>query len=267
MSWGKYTLTQPGAFLLDLDGTLYTSAGPVPGATDALRRLRQADIPFRLVTNTTSRSRSLLVQRLAGYGFEVSADELFTATLAGADVARAAGYHRVAPFIPEAALPDLGDLSLGGGTSGAPPRGVPEAVLLGDLGERWSYALLQEAFEYLMGGARLIALSRDRYWLKNGGLRLDAGPFVVGLEFAVGTTAIVAGKPSPAFYQAALASIGVEQPGSAAMVGDDLWSDVEGAQHAGLQGWLVRTGKYRESVLADSGIMPDRILSSVADLG
>src|SRR5215207_10059610 len=128
MSWGKYTLTQPGAFLLDLDGTLYTSAGPVPGATDALRRLRQADIPFRLVTNTTSRCRSLLVQRLAGYGFEVSADELFTATLAGADVARAAGYHRVAPFIPEAALPDLGDLSLGGGTSGAPPWGVPEAV-------------------------------------------------------------------------------------------------------------------------------------------
>jgi phospholysine phosphohistidine inorganic pyrophosphate phosphatase len=267
MSWGKYTLTQPGAFLLDLDGTLYTSAGPIPGAADALRRLRRAHIPFRLVTNTTSRSRSVLVQRLAGYGFEVSPDELFTAILAGDQVAWAAGYRHVAPFLPEAALPDLANLSLAGGTSGIPANGVPDAVLVGDLGERWSYALLQEAFEYLMGGAALIALSRDRYWMKAGSLMLDAGPFVAGLEFAAGRSAIVAGKPSGAFYAAALASIGVQQPGSAAMIGDDLWSDVEGAQRAGLQGWLVRTGKFRESVLADSGITPDRILSSVAELG
>jgi phospholysine phosphohistidine inorganic pyrophosphate phosphatase len=54
---------------------------------------------------------------------------------------------------------------------------------------------------------------------------------------------------------------------SVAMVGDDLWSDVEGAQRAGLSGWLVRTGKYRESALVDSGIVPDRVLESVADLG
>jgi ribonucleotide monophosphatase NagD (HAD superfamily) len=51
------------------------------------------------------------------------------------------------------------------------------------------------------------------------------------------------------------------------MVGDDLWSDVEGAQRAGLQGWLVRTGKFREDALRSSGIRPDRILDSVADAG
>jgi len=51
------------------------------------------------------------------------------------------------------------------------------------------------------------------------------------------------------------------------MVGDDLWSDVLGAQRSGLQGWLVRTGKYQESALIGSGIEPDRILESVATLG
>ncbi len=50
------------------------------------------------------------------------------------------------------------------------------------------------------------------------------------------------------------------------MVGDDLWSDVEGAQRAGLQGWLVRTGKFREDALRDAGITPDRVLPSVASL-
>ena len=139
-------------------------------------------------------------------------------------------------------------------------------MLLGDLGEQWSYALLQEAFEYLMSGAALIALSRDRYWLRDGKLALDAGPFVAGLEFAVGREALVAGKPSAAFYTAALRSMDLDAGKSVAMVGDDLWSDVQGAQRAGLSGWLVRTGKYRESALAESGIVPDRILDSVAAL-
>jgi HAD superfamily hydrolase (TIGR01458 family) len=195
----------------------------------------------------------------------VSAEEVFTAILAGAQVAKQAGYRTVAPFVPEPALVDMADLELCGGTSGH-PFGTPEAVLIGDLGEKWSYALLQEAFEYVMAGAAMIALSRDRYWLRDEKLALDAGPFVAGLEFAVGREALVAGKPSVAFYTAALRSMGLDAGKSVAMVGDDLWSDVQGAQQAGLSGWLVRTGKYRESALAASGIVPDRILDSVAAL-
>jgi HAD superfamily hydrolase (TIGR01458 family) len=256
---------KPRAYLLDLDGTLYAGGAAIPGAIETLAQLRQKGIPHRLVTNTTSRSRSMLVTRLKGYGFEVSAEELFTATLAGSLLAHTAGYRCIAPFIPEAALEDVQQLELSGGTSGRASVRAPDAILVGDMGERWSYALLQEAFEYLMAGAALIAVSRDRYWLNGDRLALDAGPFVAALEFATGKTAQVAGKPSPAFYAAALNSLG-QEPASAAMVGDDLWSDVEGAQRAGLQGWLVRTGKYRESALQESGIRPDRILDSIAAL-
>jgi ribonucleotide monophosphatase NagD (HAD superfamily) len=49
------------------------------------------------------------------------------------------------------------------------------------------------------------------------------------------------------------------------MVGDDVWSDVRGAQQAGLQGWLVKTGKYREAAVAESGVKPDRLLGSVVE--
>ena len=150
--------------------------------------------------------------------------------------------------------------------SGRPAPRNPDAVLVGDLGEQWTYALMQEAFDYLMQGAALIALSRDRYWLQDQRLALDAGPFVAALEFASGKTAIVAGKPSPEFFQAAAASLGPVASGQVAMVGDDLWSDVEGAQRAGLQGWQVRTGKFQETVFENSGIRPERILESVADL-
>jgi HAD superfamily hydrolase (TIGR01458 family) len=208
----------------------------------------------------------MLVERMRGYGFAVGPGEIFTATLAGAACALEAGLRVVAPFLPAPALEDLSGLELVGGSSGR-RGGAPEAVILGDLGEGWSYGVLQEAFEYVMTGASIIALSRDRYWQRGERLALDAGPFVAALEYATGASATIAGKPSPAFYAAALASLGVAQPGEAAMVGDDLWSDVEGAQRAGLEGWLVRTGKFREASLRESGITPNRVLPSVAALG
>jgi HAD superfamily hydrolase (TIGR01458 family) len=255
----------PAGFLLDLDGTLYTGDAAVPGAADLLSGLRAHAVPFRLVTNTTSRSRRMLVDRLAGYGLAVASQEIVTATLAGVELIRAAGYGRVAPFVPAGALEDMSGLALAGGTSDR-PRGAADVVVLGDLGERWTFALLQEAFEQLMGGAALVALSRDRYFRQGDRLALDAGPFVAALEYATGAAAAVAGKPSPAFFEAAVRSLGLAADRSVAMVGDDLWSDVQGAQRAGLQGWLVRTGKFREEALQGAGIAPDRILSSVADL-
>jgi HAD superfamily hydrolase (TIGR01458 family) len=260
--------TSPVAYLLDLDGTLYAGGAAVPGAPQTLERLRRDGTPFRLVTNTTSRSRAMLVERLRGYGFLVRPEEIFSATLAGAALARELGYRALAPFLPAPALDDLAGFELIGGVSGrhGVPEAVPDAVLLGDLGEGWSYAVLQEAFQYVMGGAAIIALSRDRYWHRGDALALDAGPFVRALEYATGVEARVAGKPSPAFYAAALASLGLEVSSGAVMVGDDLWSDVEGAQRAGLQGWLVRTGKFREDTLRDSGITPNRVLPSVAAL-
>jgi phospholysine phosphohistidine inorganic pyrophosphate phosphatase len=255
----------PAGFLLDLDGTLYTGDAAIPGAAEALSSLRAHAVPFRLVTNTTSRSRRMLVDRLAGYGLAVAPEEIVTATLAGVELIRAGGYGHVAPFVPAGALEDMQGLALAGGTSGR-PSAAADVVVLGDLGERWTFALLQEAFEQLMAGAVLVALSRDRYFRQGDRLALDAGPFVAALEYAAGATAAVAGKPSPAFFEAAVRSLGLTSGRSVAMVGDDLWSDVQGAQRAGLQGWLVRTGKFREEVLQGSGIAPDRILSSVADL-
>jgi HAD superfamily hydrolase (TIGR01458 family) len=256
----------PAAYLIDLDGTLYADGAAIPGAVEAIGRLRAGGIPFRLVTNTTSRSRAMLCTRLAEYGFHIEAEELFTTTIAGAGLARERGYRAVAPFTPEAALSDLAELELAGGCSGrtAPPGWRPDAVLIGDLGDRWTYALMQEAFGYLMAGAELIAFSRDRYWLKDGRLVLDAGPFVAGLEYASGKPAVVAGKPSRHFFDAAVRSLGAVPGDAVAMVGDDLWSDVQGAQQAGLRGWLVQTGKFRSDVLARGEIVPDRVLASVA---
>jgi len=250
----------PSALLFDLDGTLYTDAGAIPGAVAALEELRRRGVPYRYVTNTTRRSRRLLAERLTGYGFEAKAEEIISAPQACVALLRSRGIRRVAAFVAEETLEDFAEFDLGSAR--------PEVVVVGDLGGAWDFAKLNRAFLHLMDGAELVALQRDRYWLRGDGLALDAGPFVAALEFATGKTAAVCGKPSAEFYRTALASLGPagERAKDVVMVGDDLWGDVEGAQRAGLTAWMVRTGKFRDDVVLRSGIVPDKIIDSVADL-
>ncbi len=258
---GRGAAGSPRAFLFDLDGTLYTDAGAIPGAVAAIAELRRRGLPVRFVTNTTRRSRRLLAERLAGYGIPARPEDVTTSVMGGVALLRERGIRRVAAFVADATLEDLKDFDL------ASPD--PQAVMVGDLGDEWDFARLNRAFHFLMDGAELIALHRDRYWLRGDGLALDAGPFVVALEFATGKTAAVCGKPSAAFYRAAVAALGNRAPASlrdVVMVGDDLWGDVQGAQAAGLTAWMVGTGKFREDALRESGITPDRIVSSVAEL-
>jgi HAD superfamily hydrolase (TIGR01458 family) len=125
--------------------------------------------------------------------------------------------------------------------------------------------LLNRAFRQVMEGATLVALQKNRYWLTADGLTLDAGPFVAALEYAAGCESVVLGKPSAPFFHSAARALGVPLD-SIAVIGDDVEADVAGAQRAGLQGVLVRTGKYREDEVRRSGVQPDHILRSIAQV-
>jgi HAD superfamily hydrolase (TIGR01458 family) len=181
--------------------------------------------------------------------------------MAAVALLRERGVRRVAAFVAEEALEDLAGFDL--------VSERPEVVLVGDLGDAWTFARINQAFRHLMEGAELICLQRDRYWQTGEGLALDAGPFVAALEYATGKTATVTGKPTKAFYDAAVGSLrtdGITGLEGVVMVGDDLWGDIQGAQGVGLKAWLVRTGKFREEVYARSGIVADRVIASVAEL-
>lgn len=253
------------AYCFDLDGTLYRGDAAIPGAVAILGRLRAAGVPFRCLSNTSSRPRAAILARLRGYGFDIREDELLTATLAAGTLMHGRGHRSILPILAPAALTDLAEFELAGGTSGRPSRPA-DAVLVGDLGDGWCDTLMQEAFQQIMGGAEFIAVSRDRYWRRGEALVLDCGAYVAGLEYATGREAVIAGKPSSLFYAAALASLGNPTPGDVAMVGDDPWSDVAGAQLAGMQGWFVASGKADAAMVASAGITPERSLGSVAEL-
>jgi len=222
----------PQAVLIDLAGVLHIDDQAIPGAVEALQRLRASGLPLRFLTNTTRSPRRRIVASLQQMGFAIAPEEVQTAVLATRHLVQQRGLHPhylVHPDIAE----EIGS-----------SHAEPDAVVLGDAGEHFTYAALNTAFRLLMQGLPLIVMARNRYFKEKDGLTLDMGAYVAGLEYSSGIQAEVVGKPAAPFFLSALEELGVA-PENAVLIGDDLADDIGGAQAVGIAGLLVRTGKFR----------------------
>ena len=243
--------------LLDIDGVLAVSWEALPGAVDALKRIREDGVPFRLITNTTTKTRADLLGTLREAGFDVSEDEIVTAVVA------TAGYLR-------AAHPGQRVFVLSDGDATADLVGVElvdvddaDVVVIGGACEDFTYTTMNRIFRRLMDGASLVGMHRNLFWKTGDGWELDGGAYIAGLEEAADTKATICGKPEKAYFDAALAALGMAAD-RAAMVGDDVVNDVLGAQAVGLTGILVRTGKYRPGDEHRDESRPDHVVESFA---
>jgi len=243
--------------LFDLDGTIHQAGEIIDGAAETLQQLQNAGIPFRFVTNTTRKPRTAVVAHLAQIGIQANSEDCLTAPIAAGAWLQARSAERIFPLLHEPTLEDLDGFVI--------DRQQPEFLVVGDLGNDWTFQILNDAFQALMQGAELIALQKNRYWRRHDGLILDAGAFVAALEYSSGKKARLVGKPSPEFYHAATQALGLP-PGQVLMIGDDLEGDVEGARLAGLRAVAVRTGKYRAEDEKRALRVSDHVLDSVADL-
>jgi phospholysine phosphohistidine inorganic pyrophosphate phosphatase len=253
-------MKQFDAVLFDMDGVLYNGETPIPGASEALAQLHDRGIPHLFVTNTTSRSRAVLGEKLHAFGIPAESDQILTPCIAAREYMRGPG--AAALFVPAKSHVDFQDRALLDEASETGARWV----VVGDLGTAWTFATLNRAFRLLQSSpdAELIALGLTKFWQAEDGLRLDTAPFVAALECATGRKAVVMGKPAPAFFDAAIARLGVSA-NRVLMVGDDVQIDVGGAQQAGLKGALVKTGKFRPANL-QGAIRADFVIDSIVDV-
>ncbi|MEJ2138832.1 MAG: TIGR01458 family HAD-type hydrolase [Gammaproteobacteria bacterium] len=248
--------------LIDLDGVVWEGEDAVPGAPEAVDWLQSNGLPYLFVTNTTSRPRRLIAAKLQQLGMPVTAEKILTPPVAACQWLASHSAGPLKLLVPDATREDFAKLTE---TTGDANDKVA-AIVIGDIGSAWDYATLNGAFRMLMTepAPALVALGMTRYWKAADGFRLDVAPFIKALEYAADCEAVVLGKPSADFFAIALRVIGCE-PGETLMIGDDISGDVAGAQKAGLQAALVRTGKFRERDL-HGRVRPDAVLSSIADL-
>lgn len=248
--------------LFDLDGVLYNAEEPIAGAAEAVGWAQAKGIPHLFVTNTTSRGRAALVEKLARFGVRTDQSRILTPCVAAAGWLTARKDGLTALFVDRRAQGEFEGLPC-----------LPEElesgahyVVIGDLGDAWDFPTLNRAFRLLHSDPEtvLIALGMTRFYQAADGLRLDVAPFIAALEHAAGRKALVFGKPAAPFFSAAVDMLGLPAR-EIIMIGDSIETDIAGAQQSGLHGVLVRTGKFRESDLGGD-VRPDAVLDSIRDL-
>ena len=251
-------MIKPGGVLFDLDGVIFQGNSLISGSKEILSTLTGAGIPYRFITNTTRMTKNNLVKMLGDMGLAVDSNDIFAAPHAAAEYCELKGYNKILLFVPDQEMQeDFSAFQL--------VENNPDAVVVGDMGALFTFGLLNKIFRIIIDGAELVAMHKNRYWAPAGGLALDLGAFISALEYASNKSAAVMGKPNANLFKLAVRSWNVSKS-SIYVVGDDLDGDIRGAQNAGMKSILVKTGKFQEETLENSKIVPDYIITSIADL-
>jgi len=263
--------------ILDADGVLVLKGRSLPGATPALRRLTARGFPYRIVTNFSTAHRETLAARFNEGGLTLDPAHIITAASAAA--AYTASAHPGRPLLVLAtpdAMREFAGQEVVAPDAAAARAGDVAAVVLGDAGDELTFGELDLAFRLARGGAELLAMHRNPWWLTDRGVTLDAGAVVAGLEFALGRRARVLGKPSPIVFRQAAAGLagdlglGRLARTAVAMVGDDLSSDLAPARRLGMRTVLVLTGKTAgrevDAAIASARFAPDGVAPSIGEV-
>ena len=254
---GMNSLQRIKGLLFDLDGVLYVGRKVIDGAIEAVASIRASGIPCRFITNTSTLSLDSLQHKINSLGFSIPRQELVSAPQAALLYLRQQQDPVCRLLLSDDVKTDFKEFRQSDTDA--------EYIIVGDIGDTWSYRLMNEVFNSLMKGAKLIAIHKNRFWQTENGLQMDIGGFVDALEYASKTQARIIGKPSIDFFHIALSTMGLDAS-EVAIVGDDIDADVGGGQQSGLVGILVKTGKYREGYARASLVKPDMVINSINDL-
>jgi len=246
--------------LCDITGVLRESSSTddgtlIPGSIDAISKLEETGVKCKYVTNESQSTRADLHAKLLRLGFSMSEESIMPPALAAKQFIK---QNNLRPhlLVHPNVLPEFEDL----------PKDDPNCVVLGDAVELFNYESLNTVFRLIKEkNCEFISLGKGKYYREDGSLTLDVGPFTVGLEFACGKEAVVCGKPDKQFFKAGWESMNLSCD-DVVMVGDDIISDVGGAQKAGIRGILVRTGKYTSADENHEQVKPDQIVDNLAAL-
>ncbi|XP_060533002.1 haloacid dehalogenase-like hydrolase domain-containing protein 2 [Cylas formicarius] len=242
------------AVLIDLSGTLHIENHAIPGCVEALQKLLRKNLTVKFVTNTTKESKRILHNRLSNLGFEIDKDSIISSLVAARHLIET---EQLKPLflLSSDALEDFEGLA-------CPSNESPNAVVIGLAPSEFFYDKLNTAFRTLLNGAQLIGIHAGKYYKTSDGLSLGPGCFVKGLEYSAQCTARLVGKPSKLFF---LSALGAVPPEHAVMIGDDVTDDIKGAMDAGLQGYLVQTGKYRQADETKIPVPPTKVFPSFVE--
>jgi NagD protein len=245
-------------YLIDMDGVLYRGSELIPGSADFIAQLRARDIPFRLLTNNSQRTRRDVVAKLDRLGIDVDEEHVFTSALATARFLAQQTPGGTAFVIGEGGL-----LTALHSNGYAVVDHDPDYVVVGE-GRTFNLELVEAAVRMVLGGAKLIATNLDPNCPTQDGLRPGCGAMVAMLEMAAGVKAFSVGKPSPVMMRAARKELGLTTD-QTTIIGDTMETDILGGVQLGFHTVLVLSGGTRREDLQHFAYGPEVVVGSLAD--
>ena len=242
-------------FLFDLNGVFYEDGNIIFGANETIDWVKKNSIPFKFISNNSTLSRKLFVEKLKNIGLNINISDVITSNYAGVLTIKKMGLKNCKLIMTEDAKLDYKKFQL--------RNQKIDAIVIGDIGEKWSFSLMNELMNDVISGAEIIALHKGKYYQSEGKLKIDCGAFVAGLEYSTSKKAISIGKPKKSFFDLAACDLGTNK---ICIVGDDLHNDIEGGLKMGYKTILVKTGKFRQNIFDKSKIKPDFCIPSIKEL-
>jgi HAD superfamily hydrolase (TIGR01458 family) len=246
---------KPKPLLIDLDGVLKLGNSSAPDVKDLFEFINENKIPSCILSNSTLRTGELVKEFFNEHRITLSIPAItaFDATLSFVKN----NYKKVQVYCREYLIHNF---------NGMIDSQNPEAIVIGDIEDKWNYHIVNDIFKKVFTGADLVAMHKNKYWNPRGELLIDAGAFINGIEYASGKEAIVIGKPSHHYFNAALEKIGAKSEESFFMIGDDIENDIKAAQDIGGKGILIYTGKTKFPLESNIKIKPDFEANSLKEV-
>ncbi len=241
-----------GTWVIDLDGVIWLAQQPIPGAADAVDRLRQAGIGVLFATNNALPTVADLVAQLARVGIAAGPDEIVTSAQAAASL--------LAPGSTAVVCAGAGVLeALADRGVTVVAEGPADAVVVG-LTRDFNFAMLATAASAVHGGARLVGTNEDATYPTPGRLLPGAGALLAAVATAAQVTPEVAGKPHDPF----VALLRARAPDASLVVGDRPSTDGLLARRLGVPSHLVRSGVTTDGRHTDGVVEPDEDAPDIA---
>ncbi len=245
-------------YLIDMDGVLYRGKELIPGSDYFIQQLRERNIPFRLLTNNSQRTRRDVVTKLARLGIDVEEEHVFTSAIATARFLANQKPGGTAFVIGEGGL--LTALNVNGYSV---VDHDPDYVVVGE-GRTLNLEQVEVAVRMVLRGAKLIATNLDPNCPVENGLRPGCGAMVAMLETATGLKAFSVGKPSPVMMRNARKELGLRTD-ETTVIGDTMETDILGAVQMGYHSVLVLSGGTRSDDLKRYAFGPEVVVESLAE--
>lgn len=231
-------------YLIDLDGTMYRGKAPIDGASAFIKTLQERHIPYVFVTNNSSATEEMVVEKLATFGIDTTPDHVLTSASATAKYIAREKQGATCYIIGEKGLHDACE-----------KVGLKESTLDVDfvvmgIDREISYEKLKTAALHVRDGATFISTNKDAAIPTEEGLLPGNGSLTSVVSVSTGVAPIFVGKPEPIIMEEALRMIGLDRE-EVLMVGDNYTTDILAGVHAYMDTLMVLTGFSSREDVAD----------------